>query len=117
MLRSPASQHPRVRLVSAVYSVRAYTPFNAQHNVKMGRRLDPILIQRVRILHAEGLSQRKIYKATGVDPKTQRALDINYKVYGQPYAPRTVVQGRPRKLLKYQEDVSRSFFASRDTDN
>lgn len=55
---------------------------------------------------AAGLSDREIARRTRLARSTIRKIRINYNIYNQPYAPRTVKQGRPRVVDLVHEDVS-----------
>ena len=72
---------------------------------KMGRRLPDKVVHRIRIRLKAGEEAPAITKAVGVAKKTIYKLRLNLDIWGEPYAPATVVLGRPRALLPYQELV------------
>ena len=71
----------------------------------MGRRLPDKVVYRIRIHLKAGKEALAIAKAVGVAKKTIYKLRLNLDIWGEPYAPATVVLGRPRALLPYQELV------------
>jgi hypothetical protein len=73
---------------------------------QMGRKLDRSTLRDVIVDLAQGQPFKTITKRRLVDRKTVKRIELSLDLYGQPYPPTTVVQGRPRLLLKFQEDVS-----------
>ena len=71
----------------------------------MGRRLPDEVVHRIRIRLEAGEEAPAIAKAVGVTKKTIYKLRLNLDIWGEPYTPTTVVLGRPRALLPYQELV------------
>ena len=71
----------------------------------MGRRLLDNIVYRIRIRLKANKEAPAIIKAVGVAKKTIYKLRLNLDIWGEPYAPSTVVLGRPRALLPYQELV------------
>jgi transposase len=71
----------------------------------MGRRLPDEVVHRIRLRIDAGEEVTAIAKAVKVSRKTIYKLRLNLDIWGEPYAPPTVVLGRPRILLPYQELV------------
>jgi transposase len=71
----------------------------------MGRRLLDEVVHRIRLRIDAGEEVTAIAKAVKVSRKTIYKLRLNLDIWGEPYAPPTVVLGRPRTLLPYQELV------------
>ena len=71
----------------------------------MGRRFPDEVVHRIRIRLEAGEEAPAIAKAVGVAKKTIYKLRLNLDIWGEPYAPATIVLGRPRALLPYQELV------------
>ena len=71
----------------------------------MGRRLLDEVVYRIRIRLEAGKEALAIAKAVGVAKKTIYKLRLNLDIWGELYTPATVVLGRPRALLPYQELV------------
>ena len=71
----------------------------------MGRRLLDEVVHRIRIRIEAGEAVPAIAEAVKVAKKTIYKMRLNLDIWGEPYAPPTVVQGRPRALLPYQEMV------------
>ena len=67
----------------------------------MGRRLPDEVVHRIRIRLEAGEEAPAIAKAVGVGKKMIYKLQLNLDIWGEPYAPATVVLGRPRALLPY----------------
>ena len=67
----------------------------------MGRRLPDKVVYRIRIRLKAGEEALAIAKAVGVAKKTIYKLRLNLDIWGEPYAPATVVLSRPRALLPY----------------
>ena len=73
--------------------------------VIMGRRLPDEVIHRIRICIEAGEAVPAIAEAVKVGKKTIYKMRSNLNIWGEPYAPSTIVLGRPRALLPYQEMV------------
>jgi transposase len=71
----------------------------------MGRRLPDEVVHRIRLRIDASEEVTAIAKAVKVSRKTIYKLRLNLDIWGEPYAPPTVVLGRPRTLLPYQELV------------
>ena len=71
----------------------------------MGRRLPDEVVHRIRLRIDAGEEVAAIAKAVKVSKKTIYKLRLNLDIWGEPYAPPTIVLGRPRTLLPYQELV------------
>ena len=71
----------------------------------MGRRLPDEVVHRFRIRIEANEYVATIAAAVKVTKKTIYKLRLNLDIWGEPYAPPTVVQGRPKALLPYQEMV------------
>jgi transposase len=71
----------------------------------MGRRLPDEVVHRIKLRIDAGEKVTAIAKAVKVSRKTIYKLRLNLDIWGEPYAPPTVVLGRPRTLLPYQELV------------
>jgi len=72
----------------------------------MGRRLPDEVVYRIKVRIEAGEGVPAIAKAIEVAHRTVYKVRVNLDLYGEPYAPASVVQGRPRLLLAYQELVS-----------
>jgi len=72
----------------------------------MGRRLPDEVVYRIRVRIEAGEGVPAIAKAIEVARRTVYKIRVSLDLYGEPYAPTRVVQGRPRLLLAYQELVS-----------
>jgi len=68
----------------------------------MGRRLPDEVVHRIRIRIEVGEAVLAIAEAVKVGKKTIYKMRLNLDIWGEPYAPPTVVLGRPRALLPYQ---------------
>ena len=73
--------------------------------VIMGRRLPDEVVHRIRIRIEAGEAVPVIAEAVKVAKNTIYKMRLNLDIWGEPYAPPTVVLGRPRALLPYQEMV------------
>ena len=73
--------------------------------VIMGRRLPDEVAHRIRIRIEAGEAVPAISEAVKAAKKTIYKIRLNLDIWGGPYAPPTVVLGRPRALLPYQEMV------------
>ena len=71
----------------------------------MGRRLPDEVIHRIRLRIGAGEEVAAIAGAVGVSKQTIYKLRLNLDIWGEPYAQPTVILGRPRALLSYQEQV------------
>jgi Helix-turn-helix domain of resolvase len=67
----------------------------------MGRRLPDEVVHRIRIRIEAGEAVPAIAEAVKVAKKTIYKMQLNLDIWGEPYAPPTVVFGRPRALLPY----------------
>ena len=67
----------------------------------MGRRLPDEVVHRIRIRIEAGKAVLAIAEAVKVAKKTIYKMQLNLDIWGEPYAPTTVVLGRPRALLPY----------------
>jgi hypothetical protein len=74
----------------------------------MGRRLPDDVVHRIKLHIEAGEDVATIAEVVGVTKKTIYKLRLNLDVWGEPYAPSTVVLGRPKILLPYQELVMHS---------
>jgi len=72
----------------------------------MGRKLAPEVVHRIVVRLEAGKAVPAIAEAVKVHHKTVYKLQLNLDLYREPYAPASIVQGRPRLLLAYQELVS-----------
>ena len=71
----------------------------------MGRRLPDEVVHRIRICIEAGEAVPVIAEAVKVSKNTIYKMRLNLDIWGEPYAPPTVVLGRLRALLPYQEIV------------
>jgi len=71
----------------------------------MGRRLLDEVVHRIRIRIEAGEAVPAIAEAVKVSKPTIYKMRLNLDIWGEPYAPPTVVLGRLRALLPYQEMV------------
>jgi len=71
----------------------------------MGRRLPDEVAHRIRIRIKAGKAVPAIAEAVKVGKKAIYKMRLNLNIWGEPYAPPTVVLERPRALLPYQEIV------------
>ena len=71
----------------------------------MGRRLLDEVVYRIRIRIEAGKAVPAIAEAVKVAKKTIYKMRLNLNIWGEPYAPPTVVLRRLRALLPYQEMV------------
>jgi len=67
----------------------------------MGRRLLDKVVHRIRICIEAGEAVLAIAEAVKVGKKTIYKIRLNLDIWGELYAPPTVVLGRPRALLPY----------------
>ena len=71
----------------------------------MGRRLPDEVVHRIKIHIKAGEAVPAIAEAVKVGKKTIYKIRLNLDIWGEPYAPPTVVLRRPRALLPYQKTV------------
>jgi hypothetical protein len=71
----------------------------------MGRRLPDEVVYRIRPRIEANEDVVTIAAAVKVAKKTIYKMRLNLDIWGEPYAPPTVVLGRPRAPLPYQEIV------------
>jgi transposase len=71
-------------------------------------RLTDTDIIAVKDLLIQGISLDEIAARWSVSLRTVQRWSRYYKVFGTPYTPRSVVQGRPKLLTDAQADVSES---------
>ena len=67
----------------------------------MGRRLPDKVVYRIRVRIEAGKAVPAIAEAVKVGKKAIYKMRLNLDIWGEPYAPPTVVLGRPRALLPY----------------
>jgi transposase len=60
------------------------------------------------LLFERHLTCREVALFFDVDVTTARRWRRKYRVFGAPYTPRSVVQGRPKLLTDAQRDVSKT---------
>lgn len=70
-------------------------------------RIDPSKLRDLLVDIANGLPYSTISKRRSVTRNTVKRIELSIDLYGTPYPPTTITQGRPRLLLKFQEDVRR----------
>lgn len=58
------------------------------------------------LLFTDYLPHQEVAERYGVSRRTVRKWSRKYKVFGRPYAPRSVVQGRPKLLTDAQIEVN-----------
>ena len=71
----------------------------------MGVKLPDDVLHRIKVRLDCGESIKQIRDATKVSRAALFRLRLNFDLFGQPYAPQSVVLGRPRALLPAQELV------------
>ena len=71
----------------------------------MGRRLPDKVVHRIKVRIEAGEAVPVIAEAVKVSKNTIYKMRLNLDIWGEPYAPPTVVLGRLRALLPYQEMV------------
>jgi hypothetical protein len=71
----------------------------------IGHRLPDEVVHRIRVRIYAGEEVAAIAEVTKVSKKTIYKLRLNVDIWVEPYTPPTVVPGRPRALLLYQELV------------
>ena len=74
--------------------------------VIMGRRLPDEVVHGIRIRIEAGEAVPPILEAVKVAKKTIYKIRLHLDIWGEQYAPPTVVLRRPRALLPYQEIVT-----------
>jgi len=67
----------------------------------MGRRLPDEVFHRIRTRIKAGKVVPAIIEAVKVGKKTIYKIQLNLNIWGEPYAPPTVILGRLRALLPY----------------
>jgi hypothetical protein len=72
----------------------------------MGRKLDAATLQSVLLDLAKDFPLKTTAKRNKVSRTTVKKIELSMDVYGSPYPPDSCVQGRPKLLLKVQEEVS-----------
>jgi hypothetical protein len=72
----------------------------------MGRKLDAGILQGVLLNLLNDMSFKSIARRHRSSRNTVKRIELSMDVYGTPYPPNSCVQGRPRLLLKVQEEVS-----------
>jgi hypothetical protein len=72
----------------------------------MGRKLDAKVLYDVLLDLLYEMPFKAIARKHGVARNIVKRIELSMDVYGAPYPPNTCVQGRPRLLLKVQEEVS-----------
>jgi len=71
----------------------------------MGRRLLDKVIYRIRLYIKANKDIATIAAAVKVAKKTIYKMQLNLNIWGEPYAPPTIILRRLRALLPYQEMV------------
>jgi hypothetical protein len=71
----------------------------------MGRKLDKATLQRVLLDLVNDFPLQTTAKRNKVSRTTVKKIELSMDIYGTPYPPDSCVQGRPRLLLKVQEEV------------
>ena len=67
----------------------------------MGRRLPDEVIHRIRLRIEANKNIAAIVEAVKVSKKTIYKLQLNFNIWGEPYAPPTITIGQLRLLLPY----------------
>jgi len=80
-----------------------------------GRRQSPEVIEKICVRLGANMSIRAIARDLRLDRRTVSNIALNLNVYGQPYPPVSVVRGRPRALLPYQEEALLNFRMEKPT--
>jgi hypothetical protein len=83
-----------------------FNHYNHHKLPTMGRKLAPEVVYRIAARLKAGEAVPAIAEAIKVHHKTVYKFQLNLDLYGEPYAPASIIQGRPRLLLAYQELVS-----------
>ena len=73
---------------------------------KIGRRLAPEVVYRIRVRIEAGEEVPAIAKAIDVSRPTVYKIQLNLDLYDEPYALASLIQGRLRLLLAHQELMS-----------
>ena len=68
---------------------------------KIGRRLAPEVVYRIRVRIKASKKVPAITKAINVSYPTIYKIQLNLNLYGEPYAPASLIQGQLRLLLAY----------------
>jgi len=71
----------------------------------MGRRLPDEVVYRIRLRIKANKDMAAIAAAVKVAKKMIYKMRLNLNIWGEPYAPSTIILGRLRALLPYQEMV------------
>ena len=89
-------RHREYRLSDTILSILTTTI-----EVIMGRRLPDKVIYRIRIRIKASKVVLAIAEAVKVSKPTIYKMRLNLNIWGEPYAPPTVILRRPRALLPY----------------
>ncbi|KAF2839596.1 hypothetical protein M501DRAFT_1003031 [Patellaria atrata CBS 101060] len=73
----------------------------------MGRRLPESVIQRIKARFDDNQPVPAIALALNISKTTIYKLKLSFDIFGAPYAPTSVKNGRPRSLTEHQERVRR----------
>ncbi|OCK99773.1 uncharacterized protein K441DRAFT_725136 [Cenococcum geophilum 1.58] len=68
---------------------------------KIGRKLAPEVVYRIRVKIKAGENMPAIAKAIDVSRTTVYKIRLNLNLYDEPYALASLIQGQPRLLLAY----------------
>jgi hypothetical protein len=68
---------------------------------KIGRRLAPEVVYRIRVRIKASKEVPAIAKAIDMSYPTVYKIQLNLNLYSEPYALASLIQGRPRLLLAY----------------
>jgi hypothetical protein len=71
----------------------------------MGRKLDAATLQSVLLDLTNDMPFRSIARRHQIARNTVKRIELSMDFYGVPYPPNTCVQGRPKLLLRVQEEV------------
>jgi hypothetical protein len=85
---------------------RCFLQCNLIQFTLMGRKLDAATLQSVLLDLTNDFPLRAIAKRYRIGRNTVKRIELSMDIYGAPYPPDSCVQGRPRLLLKVQEEVS-----------
>jgi hypothetical protein len=72
----------------------------------MGRKLEARILQDVLLNLLNDMPFKSIARRHRISRNTVKRIELSMDIYGTPYPPNSWVQGRPRLLLKVQEEVS-----------
>ncbi|KAF1936904.1 hypothetical protein EJ02DRAFT_470102 [Clathrospora elynae] len=81
----------------------------------MARKLDSEKRRDILVNLANGKGFKTIARCHQVCRKTVKRIELSMDLYGVPYPPQSVVQGRPKLMLKYQEDSLLAFLREKPT--